>query len=100
MEPPRLEPAPPARGGGLRPYGVETRALNQAVNHKLDRFPEELAFPLTRAEILSISQTVTSLGHLRLFSQPCFRLRHSEFCGPRLLPFEGLIGRQLTLAAT
>jgi hypothetical protein len=43
-----------------RLYGVETRALNQAVKRNFDRFPAEFAFPLTREEILSISQTVTS----------------------------------------
>ena len=48
-----------------RLYGVETRALNQAVKRNLDRFPAEFAFPLTRDEILSISQTVTSLGPLK-----------------------------------
>jgi hypothetical protein len=48
-----------------RLYGVETRALNQAVKRNIDRFPAEFAFPLTREEILSISQTVTSLGHLK-----------------------------------
>ncbi|MCX6904550.1 MAG: ORF6N domain-containing protein, partial [Verrucomicrobia bacterium] len=46
-------------------YGVETRALNQAVKRNLDRFPAEFAFLLTREEILSISQTVTSLGRLK-----------------------------------
>ena len=48
-----------------RLYGVETRALNQAVKRNLDRFPVEFAFPLTREEILNISQTVTSLGSLK-----------------------------------
>ena len=48
-----------------RLYGVETRALNQAVKRNLDRFPAEFAFPLTREEILSISQTVTSLRSLK-----------------------------------
>jgi hypothetical protein len=48
-----------------RLYGVETRALNQAVKRNLARFPVEFAFPLTREEILSISQTVTSLGRLK-----------------------------------
>src|ERR1017187_1277880 len=43
-----------------RLYGVETRALNQAVKRNQDRFPEEFAFALTREEILSISQSVTS----------------------------------------
>jgi len=48
-----------------RLYGVETRALNQAVKRNIDRFPEEFAFDLTREEILSISQTVTSLAALK-----------------------------------
>jgi hypothetical protein len=48
-----------------RLYGVETRALNQAVKRNLDRFPSEFAFPLTREEISSISQSVTSLSHLK-----------------------------------
>jgi hypothetical protein len=42
-------------------YGVETRALNQAVKRNRSRFPEEFMFNLTRSEVLSISQTVTSL---------------------------------------
>ncbi len=48
-----------------RLYGVETRVLNQAVKRNPDRFPEEFAFSLTREEILSISQTVTSLAALK-----------------------------------
>jgi hypothetical protein len=48
-----------------RLYGVETRALNQAVKRNRDRFPAEFTFPLTREEILSISQTVTSLAQLK-----------------------------------
>jgi hypothetical protein len=48
-----------------RLYGVETRSLNQAVKRNADRFPPEFAFPLTREEILGISQTVTSLAQLK-----------------------------------
>jgi hypothetical protein len=48
-----------------RLYGVETRALNQAVKRNLDRFPEEFAFTLARDEILRISQTVTSLRYIK-----------------------------------
>jgi hypothetical protein len=43
-----------------RLYGVETRALNQAVKRNLDRFPAEFIFQLTDDEVLSISQTVAS----------------------------------------
>ncbi len=50
-----------------RLYGVETRALNQAVKRNPGRFPLEFSFVLTREEILSISQTVTSLGSLKFF---------------------------------
>src|SRR2546421_437244 len=46
-------------------YGVETRALNQAVKRNSDRFPPDFMFELTRDEILGISQTVTSLHKLR-----------------------------------
>lgn len=46
-------------------YGVETRALNQAVKRNLERFPSEFSFLLTREEIGSISQNVTSLARLK-----------------------------------
>lgn len=42
-------------------YGVETRALNQAVRRNPERFPDEFMFALTREEILRISQIVISL---------------------------------------
>jgi hypothetical protein len=41
-------------------YGVETRTLNQSVRRNLERFPPDFMFELTRAEILGISQSVTS----------------------------------------
>jgi hypothetical protein len=41
-------------------YGVETRALNQAVRRNQGRFPEDFMFRLTREEIMRISQIVTS----------------------------------------
>ena len=52
-----------------RLYAVETRALNQAVKRNADRFPPEFAFPLTREEILSISQSVTSLAQLKFYKR-------------------------------
>ena len=42
-------------------YGVETRALNQAVRRNIDRFTEDFMFSLTREEIMNISQIVISL---------------------------------------
>jgi hypothetical protein len=39
-------------------YGVETRALNQAVRRNPDRFPPDFMFALSRDEIRNISQTV------------------------------------------
>ena len=33
-------------------YGVETRALNQAVKRNIDRFPEDFMFQLTKEECL------------------------------------------------
>jgi ORF6N domain len=50
-------------------YGVETRALNQAVKRNQDRFPDDFLFELTRDEILRISQTVTSLPNLKFSKQ-------------------------------
>lgn len=42
-------------------YEVETRALNQAVNRNLERFPEEFMFQLASEEFeILISQIVTS----------------------------------------
>ncbi len=47
-------------------YGVETRALNQAVRRNVDRFPEDFMFRLTREEIMRISQFVISSAHPRV----------------------------------
>ena len=52
-----------------RVYGVETRALNQAVKRNLDRFPDDFMFELNRDEILGISQSVTSLKRLKFSKQ-------------------------------
>lgn len=43
-------------------YGVETRALNQAVRRNIQRFPADFMFELTRKEIRNISQFVISPG--------------------------------------
>ena len=44
-----------------RVYGVETKALNQAVKRNADRFPADFAFQLTRQEVRNLrSQFVTS----------------------------------------
>jgi hypothetical protein len=32
-------------------YGVQTKALNQAVKRNMDRFPEDFVFQLTEAEV-------------------------------------------------
>jgi hypothetical protein len=44
-------------------YGVETRVLNQAVRRNIGRFPDDFMFPLTREEIMRISQFVISSVH-------------------------------------
>jgi hypothetical protein len=46
-------------------YGVETRALNQAVKRNGARFPADFMFELTREEIEGISQFVISSPDLR-----------------------------------
>ena len=38
-------------------YGVETRALNQAVKRNADRFPADFAFRLTRAEFAVVRRS-------------------------------------------
>ena len=50
-------------------YGVETRALNQAVKRNANRFPSDFVFTLSRDEIERISQTVTSSGKLKFSKQ-------------------------------
>jgi hypothetical protein len=50
-------------------YGVETRALNQALKRNQDRFPQDFVIELTREEILGISQTVISLRKLKFSKQ-------------------------------
>ena len=52
-----------------RLYGVETRALNQAMKRNQDRFPADFMFALSREEILRISQSVTSLRRLKFSKQ-------------------------------
>ena len=52
-----------------RLYGVETRALNQAMKRNQDRFPADFMFTLSREEVLRISQTVTSLRRLKFSRQ-------------------------------
>ena len=46
-------------------YGVETRALNQAVKRNIGRFPSDFMLRLNRDEIMRISQSVTSSPNLR-----------------------------------
>jgi hypothetical protein len=53
-------------------YGVETRALNQAVRRNIDRFPDDFMFSLTREEITRISQIVISSDN------PFTRLKFSK----------------------
>jgi hypothetical protein len=43
-------------------YGTTTRLINQAVQRNRERFPEDFMFPLTREEIMRISQIETSSG--------------------------------------
>src|SRR3954468_5737930 len=50
-------------------YGVETRALNQAVKRNAHRFPADFMFTLSRSEIGGISQFVTSSPGLKFSKQ-------------------------------
>ena len=42
-------------------YGVETRALNQAVKRNIDRFPEDFMFRLKPIELESIRFQIDSI---------------------------------------
>jgi len=46
-------------------YSVKTKVLNQAVKRKISRFPKDFMFSLTRDEIASMSQIVTSSDTLK-----------------------------------
>jgi len=46
-------------------YGVETRALNQAVKRNSGRFPSDFMLELTRVEIRNISQSVICSATLK-----------------------------------
>lgn len=52
-------------------YGVETRALNQAVKRNSGRFPSDFMLELNRGEIMRISQSVISSPDLK-FSKRVF----------------------------
>src|SRR6266851_3116062 len=54
-------------------YGVETRALNQALKRNHQRFPEDFVFEQSREEILGISQNVISLQKLKFFKSVALR---------------------------
>ena len=68
-----------------RIYGVETRALNQAVKRNRERFPDDFIFDLTREEILGISQTVTSLQKIRFSKQVRAFTEHGALMAANLL---------------
>src|SRR2546422_483754 len=67
-------------GDMARIYGVETRALNQAVKRNLGKFPEDFMFELYREEILRISQTVTSRHKLKFSKQVRAFTFHRTWC--------------------
>lgn len=66
-------------------YGVETRALNQALKRNQDRFPEDFSFELTREEILGLSQTVTSLQKLKFSKQVRAFTEHGALMAANIL---------------
>lgn len=68
-----------------RIYGVETRALNQAVKRHSERFPADFLFELSRKEILGISQTVISLRKLKFSRQVHAFTEHGALMAANLL---------------
>ena len=57
-------------------YGVETRALNQAVKRNRDRFPDDFMFELTRDEIWNISQSVICSSTMKHAKNTCAFAEH------------------------
>jgi ORF6N domain-containing protein len=57
-----------------RIYGVTVKALNQAVKRNADRFPEDFAFRLTRAEYDSLRSQIVTLkrGQHRKYAPHAF----------------------------
>ena len=43
-------------------YGVETRALNQAVKRNINRFPEDFMFQLTQDEAFCLRSQIVTLN--------------------------------------
>jgi hypothetical protein len=68
-----------------RLYGVETRALNQALKRNQQRFPEDFAFELTREEILRMSQTVIPLRKLKFSKQVRAFTEHGALMAANIL---------------
>jgi hypothetical protein len=69
-------------------YGIETRVLMQAVKRNRDRFPDDFMFPLTRTEILSMSQSVTSLKYSKavyVFTEQGVSMLSSVLNSPRAI---------------
>ncbi len=69
-------------------YGIETRVLMQAVKRNIGRFPSDFMFSLTREEILSISQSVTSLKYSKavyVFTEQGVAMLSSVLNSPRAI---------------
>lgn len=47
-------------------YGVETRVLNQAVKHNMERFPERFRFQLTKEEMNELVTNCDRFNSLKL----------------------------------
>ena len=50
-------------------YGVETRALNQAVKRNIERFPQEFMFQLTNEELENLNSQIVISNKETLTSQ-------------------------------
>jgi len=64
-------------------YGVRTSAINQAVKRNRERFPDDFLFPLTREEILRISQFVTSSKTAYAFTEQGIAMLSGVLNSPR-----------------
>jgi hypothetical protein len=67
-------------------YGVETRALNQAVKRNPERFPEDFMFQLTKAEKTEVVTNCDHLAKLKFSpSQPYAFTEHGSIMAASVL---------------
>ena len=66
-------------------YGVETKALNQAVKRNINRFPDDFRFQLTQEEAVATRSQFATLNEEQNSLRSQFVI--SNFCFFAMIPF-------------